>query len=94
MHLLFYCQNFFPIDLLEDQVAIQMEKKMLGCDLIDRDERAAVLVVFDSSEGVPFAHGFDKYRTGRYSVSEFEQHFSKKIRANYSFAVSSSIFRL
>lgn len=62
---------------------------MPGYELIDRDERAAVIDVFDSSGGVLFAHGFDKLRKGRYRVREFEQQFSHKLKANYSLAVSS-----
>ena len=34
---------------------------MPGYELIDSDERAAVLDVFDSSGGVLFAHGFDNF---------------------------------
>ena len=35
---------------------------MPGYELIDHDERIAVLDVFDPSGGVLFAHGFDKLR--------------------------------
>ena len=57
---------------------MQMEAIMPGYELIDHDERNAVLDVFDSSGGVLFAHGFDKLRNGRYRVREFEQKFAKK----------------
>ena len=62
---------------------------MPGYELIDSDERAAVLDVFDSSGGVLFAHGFDKLRNGRYRVREFEQKFAEKLNANFALAVSS-----
>ncbi|MDC0992871.1 DegT/DnrJ/EryC1/StrS family aminotransferase [Alphaproteobacteria bacterium] len=62
---------------------------MPGYELIDHEERAAVLDIFDSSGGVLFAHGFDKLRNGRYRVREFEQKFAAKMNANYSLAVSS-----
>ena len=62
---------------------------MPGYELIDHDERNAVLEVFDSSGGVLFAHGFDKLRNGRYRVREFEQKFAEKMNANYALAVSS-----
>lgn len=62
---------------------------MPGYELIGREERDAVLDVFDSSGGVLFAHGFDKLRNGKYRVREFESKFAKKMRANYALAVSS-----
>ena len=51
---------------------------MPGYEVIDHDERNAVLDVFDSSGGVLFAHGFDKPRNGKYRVREFEQNLLKK----------------
>ena len=62
---------------------------MPGYEVIDHDERNAVLDVFDSSGGVLFAHGFDKPRNGKYRVREFEQKFAEKMNANYALAVSS-----
>ena len=62
---------------------------MPGYELIDHEERTAVLDIFENSGGVLFAHGFDKLRNGRYRVREFEQKFSKKMNANFSLAVSS-----
>ena len=62
---------------------------MPGYELIDQDERNAVLDVFDSSGGVLFAHGFDQLRNGKYRVREFEQKFAEKMSANHALAVSS-----
>jgi 8-amino-3,8-dideoxy-alpha-D-manno-octulosonate transaminase len=62
---------------------------MPGYELIDHNERNAVLDVFDASGGVLFAHGFDKLRNGRYRVREFEQKFAEKMNANFALAVSS-----
>jgi len=60
-----------------------------GYELIARDERDAVFDIFDSSNGVLFAHGFDKLRNGRFRVREFENKFAEKMNANYALAVSS-----
>ncbi len=62
---------------------------MGGYELINHEEKAAVLDIFENSGGVLFAHGFDNLRNGRYRVREFEQKFSKKMNANFSLAVSS-----
>ena len=62
---------------------------MPGYELIDHEERSAVIDVFDSSSGVLFAHGFDKLRNGRYRVREFEEKFSNKMMAPFALAVSS-----
>ena len=62
---------------------------MPGYELIGHDERDAVLDIFDSSNGVLFAHGFDRLRQGRFRVREFEKKFSEKMNANHSLAVSS-----
>ena len=44
---------------------------MPGYELVGKEERDAVLEIFDMSGGVLFKHGFDDLRKGSYKVSEF-----------------------
>jgi 8-amino-3,8-dideoxy-alpha-D-manno-octulosonate transaminase len=62
---------------------------MPGYELIGPEERNAILEWFDASNGVMFAHGFDKRRNGVFKVREFEQAVAKTVGAKHALAVSS-----
>lgn len=62
---------------------------MPGYELIGPEERQAILEWFDASNGVMFAHGFDKRRNGVFKVREFEQAIAKTVGAKHALAVSS-----
>ena len=62
---------------------------MPGYELIGKEERDAVLEIFDNYRGVLFKHGFDGLRKGSYKVSEFEKAFAKYIGVGYGQAVTS-----
>lgn len=62
---------------------------MPGFELINKKERRAVLDVFDKSNGVLFAHGFDARRNNIFRVREFEKEFAKKFGATKGAACSS-----
>ncbi len=50
---------------------------MPGFELIDAKERESVLEVFDKSNGVLFAHGFDVRRNNIFRVRDFEKSLLK-----------------
>ncbi len=54
---------------------------MPGFELIDNLERSSVLDVFDISNGVLFAHGFDVRRNNIFRVRDFEKKFAHKMGA-------------
>ncbi len=54
---------------------------MPGFELIDNQERSSVLEVFDKSNGVLFAHGFDVRRNNIFRVRDFERKFADKLGA-------------
>jgi len=62
---------------------------MPGFELIDEQEKAAVVDIFDNQGGVLFAHGFDALRKGHYQVREFEQACANKFGVEYALAVTS-----
>jgi len=62
---------------------------MPGFELVGEEERAGLNEIFDISNGVLFAHGFDGLRNGRFRVREFERQFSKKFEIGYTQAVTS-----
>jgi len=62
---------------------------MPGYELIGREERQAVLDIFDKYGGVLFKHGFDNLRSGSFKVQEFQNAFAKKFGVKYSQAVTS-----
>jgi 8-amino-3,8-dideoxy-alpha-D-manno-octulosonate transaminase len=62
---------------------------MPGYELIGKEERDAVLDVFDKYGGVLFKHGFDALRNGSYKVSEFEKAFAGYLGVGYAQAVTS-----
>ena len=62
---------------------------MPGYELVGKEERDAVLEIFDKHGGVLFKHGFDALRKGSYKVTEFENAFSGYMGLNYAQAVTS-----
>ncbi len=62
---------------------------MPGYELIGKEERDAVLEIFDKYGGILFKHGFDALRNGSYKVFEFEAAFAKYLNVNYAQAVTS-----
>lgn len=62
---------------------------MPGYELVGKEERDAVLEIFDKHGGVLFKHGFDALRKGSYKVTEFENAFSGYMGINYAQAVTS-----
>lgn len=62
---------------------------MPGFELIDEEEKAAVIDLFDNQGGVLFAHGFDVLRNGHYQVREFEHACAEKLGSDFALAVTS-----
>ena len=50
---------------------------MPGWELIDHKEKDELNKIFDESNGVMFAHGFDDRRNNIFRVREFEKKFAK-----------------
>ena len=61
---------------------------MPGYELIGKEERDAVLEVFNKG-GVLFRHSFDALRQGVYKVKEFEAEFAKKLNVKHARAITS-----
>ena len=61
---------------------------MPGFELIDNKESEAVNRLFKKENGILFAHGFDGLRK-KYHVRELEVNFNKKLKCNFTLAVSS-----
>ena len=62
---------------------------MPGWELVNKREKDRVLEVFNLSNGVLFAHGFDKLRNKIFRVRLLEKKFSKKFNCNYSLLTTS-----
>lgn len=62
---------------------------MPGFELINKKERKAVIEVFDKSNGVLFAHGFDARRNNIFRVRDFEKSFAGRLQASNAAACSS-----
>lgn len=62
---------------------------MPGFELIGKEERQAVLDIFDKYGAILFKHGFDNLRNGSYKVEEFEKEFAKYLGCRYAQAVTS-----
>jgi len=61
---------------------------MPGFELIGKEERDAVIEVFDKG-GVLFRHSYEALRHDTYKVIDFEREFAKKLNVKYARAVSS-----
>ncbi len=62
---------------------------MPGYELVGKEEKDAILEIFEQSNGVMFAHGFDARRNHIFRVRNFEQAFAKKLNSPHALAVSS-----
>ncbi len=62
---------------------------MPGFELIDAKERESVLEVFDKSNGVLFAHGFDVRRNNIFRVRDFEKKFAQTLSGKSAAACTS-----
>ena len=62
---------------------------MPGWELIDDKERESVIEIFEKSNGVMFAHGFDERRNYIYRVREFEKKFASKFGVKHCLATTS-----
>ena len=60
-----------------------------GNELIDKKELGEIKEIFSKSDGVLFAHGFDKRRKNIFRVRNFEKKLSKKFNSKYVQCVSS-----
>ena len=60
-----------------------------GNELIDKKELGEIKEIFTKSDGVLFAHGFDKRRKNIFRVRNFEKKLSKKFNSKYVQCVSS-----
>ena len=61
---------------------------MPGFELIGKEEFAEIKHLFDESK-ILFRHSFDHLRNNIYKVKEFEEAFSKRMKAPYALAVTS-----
>jgi 8-amino-3,8-dideoxy-alpha-D-manno-octulosonate transaminase len=62
---------------------------MPGFELMGAEEKANLIEIFETSNGVMFPHGFDALRNGRYRVREFEKKFREKLNIKHAQAVTS-----
>lgn len=62
---------------------------MPGFELVGKEEQKELNEIFETSNGVLFAHGFNNLRNDRFRVREFENEFSKEIGSKYSQTVTS-----
>tara|TARA_B100000900_G_scaffold370996_1_gene349907 strand:- start:22288 stop:23454 length:1167 start_codon:yes stop_codon:yes gene_type:complete len=62
---------------------------MPGWELIDDKEKESILEIFEKSNGVMFAHGFDERRNYIYRVREFEKKFASKFGVKHCLATTS-----
>jgi len=62
---------------------------MPGFELVGKEEQEAVNEIFEKSNGVVFAHGFDALRNNIFRVRDLEKEVSKKVNSSYAQAVSS-----
>lgn len=62
---------------------------MPGFELIGKEEKKNLLDIFEKSNGVMFAHGFEKLRNNIFRVREFEKQLKKKFDTKECQVVSS-----
>ena len=62
---------------------------MPGFELIGKEEKEKVIEIFKKSNGVLFAHGFEKLRNNIFRVREFEKSLKKKFKTKECQVVSS-----
>ena len=62
---------------------------MPGFELVGKEEKKNIDEIFSKSNGVLFAHGFDKLRKKIFRVRNFEKQLQNKFRSKYCQVVSS-----
>ena len=62
---------------------------MPGFELIGKEEKKNILDIFEKSNGVMFAHGFEKLRNNIFRVREFEKQLKNKFNTKECQVVSS-----
>ena len=62
---------------------------MPGFELVGQEEQDAVNEIFEKSNGVVFAHGFDALRNNIFRVRDLEKEVANKVNSKYAQAVSS-----
>ena len=62
---------------------------MPGWELVGSEEKEEINKIFDESNGVMFAHGFDKLRNGHFRVRDFERNLCDVIGAPHCLATTS-----
>ena len=62
---------------------------MPGYELVNFKERKEINDIFTKSNGVMFAHGFEKLRNNIYRVRDFEKKIQKKLKVKYCLACTS-----
>jgi 8-amino-3,8-dideoxy-alpha-D-manno-octulosonate transaminase len=64
---------------------------MPGFELIDNEEKNALINIFDKDKnnGVLFDHAFHELRNGHYEVKEFEKELAKKLNVKYAVCCTS-----
>ena len=62
---------------------------MPGFEVFGKEEKEAIIELFELNGGILFAHGFDAIRNGVFRVREFESAFANKMGVPYAQAVSS-----
>lgn len=62
---------------------------MPGFELVGKEEQDAVNEIFEKSNGVVFAHGFDALRNNIFRVRDLEKEVAAKVGSTYAQAVSS-----
>ncbi len=62
---------------------------MPGFEVVGKEEQEAVNEIFEKSNGVVFAHGFDALRDNIFRVRDLEKMISDKVQSGYAQAVSS-----
>ena len=62
---------------------------MPGWELIDNKEKKNLIEIFSQSNGVMFAHGFDKRRNNIFRVRNFEKAIARFLKVKYCVATTS-----
>lgn len=62
---------------------------MPGFELVGKEEQDAINEIFEKSNGVVFAHGFDALRNHIFRVRDLEKEVGTKVEIDYTQAVSS-----
>ena len=62
---------------------------MPGFEIIGKEEKKNINEIFDKSNGVFFAHGFDALRNNIFRVRNFEKKIKQKLNVKYCQVVSS-----